>query len=125
MPGVRVKEGESFERAMRRFKKQCERAGILGEIRKREHYEKPSVRRKEKAAAARAAAIDTARMAFAPRRDLLRVPSSSISRRFVYSANSRTVRHRRTHSSSVFSQTKGSACLSSASSRGRSSPFKM
>ena len=53
MPGVRVKEGESFERAMRRFKKQCERAGILGEIRKREHYEKPSVRRKKKAAAAR------------------------------------------------------------------------
>lgn len=38
---------------MRRFKKQCERAGILGEIRKREYYEKPSVRRKKKAAAAR------------------------------------------------------------------------
>jgi len=53
VPGVRVKEGESFERAMRRFKKQCERAGILGEIRKREYYEKPSVRRKKKAAAAR------------------------------------------------------------------------
>ena len=53
VPGVRVKEGESFERAMRRFKKQCERAGILGEIRKREHYEKPSVRKKKKAAAAR------------------------------------------------------------------------
>ena len=53
MPGVRVKEGESFERALRRFKKQCERAGILGEIRKREFYEKPSVRRKKKAAAAR------------------------------------------------------------------------
>ncbi|MEQ8277885.1 MAG: 30S ribosomal protein S21 [Deltaproteobacteria bacterium] len=53
MPGVRVKEGESFERAMRRFKKQCERAGILGEIRKREYYEKPSVKKKKKAAAAR------------------------------------------------------------------------
>ena len=53
MPGIRVKEGESFERAMRRFKKQCERSGILGEIRKREHYEKPSVRKKKKAAAAR------------------------------------------------------------------------
>jgi len=53
VPGIRVKEGESFERVMRRFKKQCERAGILGEIRKREHYEKPSVRRKKKAAAAR------------------------------------------------------------------------
>lgn len=53
MPGVRVKEGESFERAMRRFKKQCERVGILGEIRKREHYEKPSVKKKKKASAAR------------------------------------------------------------------------
>jgi small subunit ribosomal protein S21 len=53
MPGVRVKEGESFERAMRRFKKQCERSGILGEIRKREHYEKPSIKKKKKAAAAR------------------------------------------------------------------------
>lgn len=53
MPGVRVKEGESFERALRRFKKQCERAGILGEIRKREYYEKPSVKAKKKAAAAR------------------------------------------------------------------------
>lgn len=53
MPGIRVKEGESFERALRRFKKHCERAGILGEVRKREHYEKPSVKRKKKAAAAR------------------------------------------------------------------------
>ncbi len=53
MPGIRVKDGESFDRALRRFKKQCERAGILGEIRKREYYEKPSVRRKKKAAAAR------------------------------------------------------------------------
>jgi small subunit ribosomal protein S21 len=53
MPGVRVKEGESFERALRRFKKQCERAGILGEVRKREYYEKPCVKRKKKAAAAR------------------------------------------------------------------------
>ena len=48
-----MKEGESFERAMRRFKKQCERAGILGEIRKREFYEKPTAERKKKAAAAR------------------------------------------------------------------------
>lgn len=38
---------------MRRFKKQCEKAGILSEIRKREHYEKPSVKRKKKALAAR------------------------------------------------------------------------
>ncbi len=53
MPGVRVKEGESFENAMKRFKKQCEKAGILSEIRKREHYEKPSVRRKRKLVAAK------------------------------------------------------------------------
>ena len=52
-PGVRVKEGESFERAMRRFKKQCERAGVLGEIRKREYYERRSVTRKKRAAAER------------------------------------------------------------------------
>ena len=53
MPGVRVKEGESFENAMKRFKKQCEKAGILSEIRKREHYEKPSVKRKRKTREAR------------------------------------------------------------------------
>ena len=53
MAGVRVREGESFESAMRRFKKQCEKAGILSEIRKREHYEKPSVKKKKKALAAR------------------------------------------------------------------------
>ena len=53
MPGVRIKEGESFENALKRFKKQCEKAGILSEIRKREHYEKPSVRRKLKSLQAR------------------------------------------------------------------------
>ncbi|MBP7843829.1 MAG: 30S ribosomal protein S21 [Proteobacteria bacterium] len=52
MPLVRVKEGESFESAVRRFKKQCEKAGILTEIRKREHYEKPSVKKKRKSIAA-------------------------------------------------------------------------
>ena len=50
---VEARAGESLDKTLRRFKKQCERAGILGEIRKREHYEKPSVRRKKKAAAAR------------------------------------------------------------------------
>ena len=53
MLGVKVKENESFESALRRFKKQCEKAGILSEMRKREHYEKPSVKRKRKAIAAR------------------------------------------------------------------------
>ena len=53
MLGVKVKENESFESALRRFKKQCEKAGILSEMRKREYYEKPSVERKRKAIAAR------------------------------------------------------------------------
>ena len=53
MAGIRVRDGESFEGAIRRFKKTCEKAGILSEIRKHEHYEKPSVKRKKKAIAAR------------------------------------------------------------------------
>ena len=53
MPVIKVRDNEPFEAAMRRFKKQCEKAGILSELRKREHYEKPSVRRKKKALAAR------------------------------------------------------------------------
>jgi small subunit ribosomal protein S21 len=53
MPVVKVKGTESFENALRRFKKQCEREGVLSEIKKREHYDKPSVRRKKKAIAAR------------------------------------------------------------------------
>src|SRR5262249_1095266 len=57
MAWVRVKENEPIDSAIRRFKKQCEKAGILKELRKREHYEKPSVRRKKKAVAARKRAI--------------------------------------------------------------------
>jgi small subunit ribosomal protein S21 len=57
MAGVRIKENEPIESAIRRFKKQCEKAGILAELRKREHYEKPSVRRKRKTMAARKRAI--------------------------------------------------------------------
>lgn len=53
MPGIRVNEGEPFENAVKRFKKQIEKAGILSEVRKREFYEKPSVKRKKKAIAAR------------------------------------------------------------------------
>lgn len=53
MVGIRVRENESFESALRRFKKICEKSGVLSEIRRREHYEKPSVRRKKKALAAR------------------------------------------------------------------------
>jgi small subunit ribosomal protein S21 len=57
MAGVRVKDNEPIESAIRRFKKQCEKAGILAELRKREHYEKPSVRRKKKSMAARKRAL--------------------------------------------------------------------
>jgi small subunit ribosomal protein S21 len=57
MPAVIVREGESFEGALRRFKKQCESAGILSEIKKREHYEKPSVKRKKKMLAAEKRAV--------------------------------------------------------------------
>lgn len=53
MPGVKVRDGESFEQALRRFKKSVEKAGILSEMRKREHYEKPSVEKKRKAAQAK------------------------------------------------------------------------
>ncbi len=53
MPVVRIKEDEPFESALRRFKKQCEKSGVLTEFRRREHYEKPSARRKRKALAAR------------------------------------------------------------------------
>jgi small subunit ribosomal protein S21 len=53
MPIVKVREDESLENALRRFKRKCEKSGILTELRKRQHYEKPSVRRKRKAMAAR------------------------------------------------------------------------
>jgi len=64
MTGVRVKEGESFENAMKRFKKACEKAGILSEVRKREHYEKPSVKRKKKALAAKKRALKKSRKSY-------------------------------------------------------------
>jgi small subunit ribosomal protein S21 len=50
---VVVESDESFESALKRFKKQCEKSGLLSEIKKRQHYEKPSVKRKRKALAAR------------------------------------------------------------------------
>ena len=53
MAEVRVKENESLDAALRRFKRQCARSGVIAELRKREHYEKPSVKRKKKSAAAR------------------------------------------------------------------------
>ena len=53
MSEVRVGENESLESALRRFKRKTARDGVLAEIRKREHYEKPSVKRKKKSEAAR------------------------------------------------------------------------
>ena len=53
MSNVIVKENETLDSALRRFKRNCAKAGIQQEIRKREHYEKPSVRRKKKSEAAR------------------------------------------------------------------------
>ena len=61
MTGVRIRENESIESAIRRFKKTCEKAGILADLRKREHYEKPSIKRKRKAIAARKRALKRVR----------------------------------------------------------------
>lgn len=53
MSEIRVKDNESLDSALRRFKRQCAKSGVMSEIRKREHYEKPSVKRKKKSEAAR------------------------------------------------------------------------
>ncbi len=63
MAGIKVGENEPFENALRRFKKQCEKAGILTEVRKRQHFEKPSIKRKKKAIAARKRAVRLRRFA--------------------------------------------------------------
>ena len=52
MPSVRVRENEYFDAALRRFKRACEKAGVLTELRRREFYEKPTKERKRKKAAA-------------------------------------------------------------------------
>ena len=53
MATVIVREGESLEPALKRFKRSCARDGVMSELRKREHYEKPSVKKKKKSEAAR------------------------------------------------------------------------
>ena len=53
MSEIRLKENESLDSALKRFKRQCAKSGVLAEIRKREHYEKPSVKRKKKSEASR------------------------------------------------------------------------
>lgn len=50
---IRIRDNEAFEQAFRRFKKACEKSGVLSEVKKREHFEKPSVRKKKKSIAAR------------------------------------------------------------------------
>ena len=64
MTKVIVEPDESFESALKRFKKATEKAGILSEIRKREHYEKPSVKRKKKALAAKKRAVKKLRKVY-------------------------------------------------------------
>ena len=53
MPGIVVRDDEPFERALKRFKKACEKAGIISDMKKNQHFEKPSERRKRKIAAAK------------------------------------------------------------------------
>ena len=53
MAFVRVRDNEGFDQALRRFKKQVEKAGVLSDVKKREHFEKPSVADKKKSMAAR------------------------------------------------------------------------
>ena len=53
MSEIRIKDHESLDSALRRFKRSCAKDGVLSEIRKREHYEKPSVKRKKKSEASR------------------------------------------------------------------------
>ena len=64
MSNIKVKDGESIEGVIKRFKKAVEKAGILSEIRKREHYEKPSVKRKKKAIAAKKRSVKKNRRSF-------------------------------------------------------------
>lgn len=52
MSEVKVGKNETLDSALRRFKRNCQRSGVLSEVRKREHYEKPSVKRKKKSEAA-------------------------------------------------------------------------
>ena len=53
MTEVKIRDNESIDNALRRFKRQCALTGVMAEVRKREHYEKPSVKRKKKSEAAR------------------------------------------------------------------------
>jgi len=62
VPSIRLRENEPFEVALRRFKKSIEKEGVLSEVKKREHYEKSSIKKKKKAIAARKKAAKTAKI---------------------------------------------------------------
>lgn len=64
MPFVRVREKEPFEVALRKFKRQCDKEGILSEVKKREYYDKPSVKKKKKSIAARKKAAKRIKMKY-------------------------------------------------------------
>ncbi len=53
MSEIHVREGESLDSALKRFKRSCAKSGVIAEVRKREHYESPSVKRRKKTEAAR------------------------------------------------------------------------
>lgn len=67
LPGIVLSENDHFDFALRKFKKQVEKAGILSELKKRQHYEKPSVQKKKKEAAARKRAVKKSRKMHASR----------------------------------------------------------
>lgn len=62
MTGVRIRDDESFERALRRFNKFCEKAGILSDYKKNQHFEKPSAERKRRIATAKRKALRMIRL---------------------------------------------------------------
>jgi len=53
MPGILIRDNEPFERALKRFKKTCEKSGLISDIKKNQRFEKPSDRRKRKIAASK------------------------------------------------------------------------
>lgn len=61
MPGIRSRDNESVDRLLKQFKKQIEKAGVMSEVKKRQHYEKPSIRKKRKEVAARKRLAKTVR----------------------------------------------------------------
>ena len=62
MPGVNIRDGESFDQALRRFKRICEKAGILSELKNHQHYEKPSESKRKRNIAARRKVQRTSRL---------------------------------------------------------------